>query len=165
MTLQIINEKIINMKLFLISKEYSVYDEYVYNSNDILLRIVRYSMYITYDIETTKLKREKEIEKVNGWRKENDTWRERRRSNSTLGFLFSALSSRRHPFSDIVLFPFYFFVRHSSPVQHAYDPTRMGTRTRKAARGRHGVVTIVIYISFLFVSMTTSSGLRQWKNE
>lgn len=58
---------------------------------------------------------------------------ERRRSNSTLGFLFSVLSSRRHPFSDIVLFPFYFFVRHSSPMHRARDPTRMGTRTRKAS--------------------------------
>lgn len=34
----------------------------------------------------------------------------------------------------------------------AYDPSE----TRPARHGPHGVVTIVIYISFLFISMTTS---------
>lgn len=34
---------------------------------------------------------------------------------------------------DIVLFPFYFFVRHSSPVHHACDPTWTGTRTRNVS--------------------------------
>jgi len=37
------------------------------------------------------------------------------------------------PSSDIVLFLFYFFVRHSSPMHHACDPTRTGTRTKNAS--------------------------------
>jgi len=82
----------------------------------------------------TKPTREKEIEKVNGWRKENDTWRG--------GGEAIPLSVSFFPFSHPVVthsptsfsFPFIFsYLRHSSPVHHACDPTRTGTRTRNAS--------------------------------
>jgi len=62
--LQIINEKIIILKLSLHTEEVIFHMTSLQLRNDILLHIV--AMYITYDIESTKPKCEKEIEKVNG---------------------------------------------------------------------------------------------------
>lgn len=61
---------------------------------------------------------------------------QKRRSNSTFGFLFPVLSFHHLSSSDLVLsLPLFciFFIRHSSSVHHVYDPTWTGTRMRNAS--------------------------------
>lgn len=142
--------------------------------NDILLRAVTYVHNVPRgDILrwVSREAREKKIEKVNGWRKENDTWRRGGEAiplsvSSFPSSCLSYLCSSSNLFLSLSHSPSYFFVRHSSPVHRVltirHERRRgRGRETCPARRGPHGIVTIVIYISFLFISMTTSLKHRQ----
>lgn len=111
------------------------------------------------------------MEKVNRWRKENDTWC---RGGEAIPLSVSFFPSS-HPIASQPPISFYFFLFlfciFSSDTRHPCSTftirTWMGTRMRKRVLpvDPHGIVTIVIYISSLFILMTTSPRLGKRRNE
>lgn len=110
--------------------------------NDILLRAVTYVHNVPRgDILrwVSREAREKKIEKVNGWRKENDTWRRGGEAiplsvssfpSSCLSYLCS--SSNLFLYLSLSLSFAFLFFRPTlvSRAPRSYDPTRAKTRTR-----------------------------------